>query len=216
MSRAWNSLQSHVLVLSPAIKNIHAQSAFPRNYNRGRLLKLNWRQKRGKKTEQTGPNKHRDMNENIWVLIFARRPKLLKSEEWGIPVKKRARHRRWHMIENRVTRYHICHFSAISLKNPGDFLQEINQQIFSTHPTLQSRSCTPFLAACSQRRTAGFISAITCKYVWCHPEGDCTSLGLAVEWLETWLCLMRIRDDLCPPEGFRGMQQHAALEHSIF
>lgn len=171
------------------------------------------------KTEEGGEkNKRRDMNENVWVccLIFARRPKPLKSKEWGIPVKKRACHRRWHMIENCVTRYHICHFSAISLKNPGDFLQEINQQIFSTHPTLQSRSYTPFLAACSQRRTAGFISAITCKYVWCHPEGDCTSLGLAVEWLETWSCLMRIRDDFCPPEGFRGVQQHAALEHFIF
>lgn len=139
-----------------------------------------------------------------------------QTKKWRIPVKKRVCHRPWHMIENRVTRYHICHFSAISLKNPGDFLQEINQQIFSTHPALQSRSYTPFLAACSQRCGAGFISLITCKYVCCHPEGDCTSLGLVVEWLETWLCLMRIHDDLCPPEVFRGFEKHAALEHFIF
>lgn len=216
MSHAWNSLQSHVLALSPAVKSIHAQSAFPANYNRGRLLKLNLRQNQTQ-SRQIPANTETWMKASGFAVWFLRRrPKLLKSEEWGMPVKKRACHRRWHMIENRVTRYHICHFSAISLKNPGDFLQEINQQIFSTHPSLQSRSYTPLLAACSQRRTAGFISAITCKYVWCHPEGDCTSLGLAVEWLETWLCLMRIRDDLSPPEGFRGVQQHAALEHFIF
>lgn len=66
--------------------------------------------------------------------IFVRRPKVLKTKKWRIPVKNSVCLRRWHMIENCVTRYHICHFSAISLKNPGDFLLEINQQIFSTHP----------------------------------------------------------------------------------
>lgn len=145
-------------------------------------------------TTQTDPNKHRGINENVWgllyVLIFARRPKVLKPKKWRIAVKNRAYHRRC-MAHDWKPCHSVSHLPFFS-HFPGDFPLEINQQIFSTHPALQSRSYSPYLAASSQRHGAGFISVITCRYVCRHPEGDCTSLGFVVEWLETWSCLMMI------------------------
>lgn len=206
MSHAWN-LSSNVLVPSPYHEKHSYMGCISRQTQQGAHftagVQLNWREKWKKQTQSRQIPTYTETimkRSEGYCQIFARRPKILKTKKWRIPVKNRVCHRRWHMIENHVTRYHICHFSAISLKNPGDFLLEINQQIFSTHPTLQSKSYTPYLAASSQRRGAGFISVITCKYVCSLPEGNCTSLGLVVEWLETWLCLMMIHDDLCPPE----------------
>lgn len=154
--------------------------------------------------------------------IFARWPKVVKTKKWRIPVKNRVCHRHWHMIENRVTRYHICHFSAISLKNPGDFLLEINQQIFSTHPHTPGQELHTL--------PDSLQPASRCRIYFCYNMQICLQPPRrGLHWFRLTCGMIRnmiVFDDypgwlmstwsIWPVKRVGSIEEHAVLEHFIF